>query len=339
LSKHIVSVAVAVFCVLLSGCHSHVLGFAPSAPPEITSKASDPLLSIRDGKSWLQQYEDNLPNCLGDNKIPIQDGKNCPDGNSGAEEARMRRNQYIDAIRAKIDDSYTKFSEDVHSGNAIFGMASDWAVLGLSGAGSVVADAGLKSVLAATSAGVTGANASYQKQVLNQQGALAIVAAMDATRAQWRTIILRDEQLSITQCSLQQALVDLRQYYAAGTILRGLNYIQGQMQNQAQSAQDEAEAIKSGLLTISETAIPQGTVGQKYQGATITVTGGTAPYTWKEIGNLPAGITGIQSGNNYVLSGTPSSAAPAIFTLQVTDSGKPQPQTVTAVFTMIVNPS
>jgi hypothetical protein len=109
-------------------------------------------------------------------------------------------------------------------------------VLGMSGAGSVIADAGIKSILAAASGGVVGATASVDKQVLNQQNMLAIIAVMDAQRTTQIAVIGQHEKSSITDYPMEAALVDLRTYYVQGTVLSALQGIQATAQQQQSKA-------------------------------------------------------------------------------------------------------
>jgi hypothetical protein len=64
--------------------------------------------------------------------------------------------------------------------------------------------------------------------------------------------------------------------------------------------------------------LPNGTVGTPYTG-TLTVTNGTAPFTWSLTG-LPASLTFASSGTTVTISGTPLVAATITGTATVTDS-------------------
>jgi uncharacterized protein (TIGR03437 family) len=84
----------------------------------------------------------------------------------------------------------------------------------------------------------------------------------------------------------------------------------------------------SGPLTIITTTVPSGAVNVAYPSTTLQVSGGTFPYTWAVVaGNLPAGL----SLNTYagVISGSPTTAGPFTFTVEVSDSSAPTPQTAT----------
>jgi len=78
-------------------------------------------------------------------------------------------------------------------------------------------------------------------------------------------------------------------------------------------------------------APPAGKVGVAYSNQ-LTVTNGTAPFTWSvSTGTLPAGLTLSSSG---LLSGTPTTVGSSTFTVQVVDgSGQSATQSVTLVVT------
>lgn len=86
------------------------------------------------------------------------------------------------------------------------------------------------------------------------------------------------------------------------------------------------------LVISSASPLPGGTVGASYQQA-LTVTGGSAPYSWSVIaGALPGGVTLNPTGT---LAGTPTTAGTNAFTLQVTDAAT---AAATKAFTLIVLP-
>jgi phospholipase C len=74
-------------------------------------------------------------------------------------------------------------------------------------------------------------------------------------------------------------------------------------------------------LQITTQSLPGGTQRTSYN-ASLTATGGTAPYTWSiPSGSLPAGLTLVTSTG--VISGAPTSTGTSSFTAQVTDSESP----------------
>ena len=81
--------------------------------------------------------------------------------------------------------------------------------------------------------------------------------------------------------------------------------------------------VTSPPMTFITTSLPQATEGSTYT-ATISVTGGTSPYTWTIVsGTLPSGL--ILGATTSVISGTPArgTAGTHSFTIGVTDSSTP----------------
>jgi large repetitive protein len=71
-------------------------------------------------------------------------------------------------------------------------------------------------------------------------------------------------------------------------------------------------------LTVTTSSLPGGTVGTSYS-QTLAATGGSGGYTWSVTsGTLPAGLALSASGS---ITGTPTTAGTASFTVTVTDSG------------------
>lgn len=90
-------------------------------------------------------------------------------------------------------------------------------------------------------------------------------------------------------------------------------------------------------LTVSTTALPTAAINVSYS-ATLSATGGVAPYQWglsSGSASLPQGLVLSPSG---VISGIPSVVGTYSFTVQVTDSEGPSPATATQTLTLIVNP-
>ena len=87
-------------------------------------------------------------------------------------------------------------------------------------------------------------------------------------------------------------------------------------------------------LQLTSTSVPGGQVSVPFS-ATLTASGGIAPYTWSvSSGALPAGLT--LGASNGQISGTPTQAGSFPFTIQVRDSTA-SPQTASQAFTATIN--
>lgn len=88
-----------------------------------------------------------------------------------------------------------------------------------------------------------------------------------------------------------------------------------------------------GPVVVTTTSLPNGIVGQVYSQG-LSASGGQPPYTWAVIsGSLPSGLT---LSSNGVLSGTPTAAVLANFTVRATDSAA-SPQQGSAALTLTVD--
>ncbi len=91
--------------------------------------------------------------------------------------------------------------------------------------------------------------------------------------------------------------------------------------------------LVQAALKVTTPSLPDGIVGLSY-GVTLTATGGPLPFTWSlAAGSLPATLTLTAAGN---ISGTPSAATVANFTVQVKDANN---NTDTQVLHITVNPA
>ncbi|MDU0314710.1 putative Ig domain-containing protein [Phycicoccus sp. M110.8] len=76
--------------------------------------------------------------------------------------------------------------------------------------------------------------------------------------------------------------------------------------------------VVAAPLSVTTASLPGGTVSTAYS-QTLAASGGTKPYTWTVVqGAVPSGLTLSTAG---VLSGTPTAAGSATFTVQVTGGG------------------
>ncbi len=99
----------------------------------------------------------------------------------------------------------------------------------------------------------------------------------------------------------------------------------------AQTAAANLSITITSSLTIITSSLPNGVVGNSYS-ATVTAGGGNSPYTFSiASGSLPAGLT--LTGGTGGISGTPSAAGTANFTVQAKDSSNPA-ETATANLTI-----
>ncbi|HTZ59429.1 MAG TPA: putative Ig domain-containing protein [Acidobacteriaceae bacterium] len=96
-------------------------------------------------------------------------------------------------------------------------------------------------------------------------------------------------------------------------------------------------ASATASLTLSPSTLPTAVLNTAYS-TTLTATGGAAPYTFALTNNtsLPAGLSLSSTGG---ITGTPTAAGNTNFSVEVEDSTKPTPLTLTANLSLTVNPT
>jgi hypothetical protein len=102
---------------------------------------------------------------------------------------------------------------------------------------------------------------------------------------------------------------------------------------------DYTLSVNAPTISISPTSLPDGTVGSIYSTQTMSVSGGTAPYTFEFSGILPDGMTFDTATGE--IGGTPTTQSFYSFTAKVTDSstGSGPYSAQTAVSINIVTPA
>jgi len=88
-------------------------------------------------------------------------------------------------------------------------------------------------------------------------------------------------------------------------------------------------------VSITDGALPNGTVDTSYPATTLTAAGGTSPYSWSVVSRaLPPGL--VLSGDG-IITGIPSVAGTFVFTISVSDSSSPA-QTASKTLTIVIQP-
>jgi hypothetical protein len=94
--------------------------------------------------------------------------------------------------------------------------------------------------------------------------------------------------------------------------------------------------VSTAPLAITTKNLPNAIIGTSYS-ASLSATGGTAPYSWQLAGgSLPSGLLLSSSG---LITGSPSQQEGSSFTVQVVDSSTSNPAKVTAVLSIPVFPA
>ncbi|MET3130887.1 hypothetical protein AAKU55_001145 [Oxalobacteraceae bacterium GrIS 1.11] len=185
----------------------------------------------------------------------------------GMEEQRQIRNEFIEIRSALIDKNYKDFKKEIYFQRVGGNVSADIALLGLSGVGTAVSAATAKTWLSAISGGITGARVSVDKNVYFDQTLPALLAQMDGSRGVIRLRLLQAQALDVYSYPLMQAVADLEDYYAAGTIASAISGVTAQANIAKQDAataidnhvSKSAAEIKTILTEQGVTVIPTST--------------------------------------------------------------------------------
>jgi hypothetical protein len=191
LTKLLPSLAV---LLLLSGCASLKAYPERSVDPDAELKAMEKFLQ----PSAITQYDSQQ------------------DSDRNGLSKRAWRNEVANARVRAIDLHFTTFQQRLFQEGVGLGIATDWVVLALNAAGSLVT--GPANALSAASAGIGGGRASFDKNAFFDKSMPTLLAAMVAKRKEVLVRIREGLTREIEEYPLGLALNDLDSYYNAGTI-------------------------------------------------------------------------------------------------------------------------
>jgi hypothetical protein len=160
---------------------------------------------------------------------------------------RQYRDSVIWRVISKDDDSFHLFTRNVRSDRALMNMSADGAAIFLSGLAAVTGTAGEKAALAVLSGGVLSAKGSVDRQLFNQETMTALLTRMRAARLAALVPIKRGLSLSADAYPLEQALVDLREYADAGSLLATIEAITTDAGKVTQKAEEGLLLIDRGV--------------------------------------------------------------------------------------------
>lgn len=156
---------------------------------------------------------------------------------------KLSRNKIVNGRLRAIDIHFSAFQKELYKEGVTLNVGTDWALLGLSGAGAVVGGASTKAILAAIAGGITGGKASFDKHVFFEKTMPVLLGQMVALRKQ-KLVTIRDGlQSPDSQYPLDQALVDVEAYYHAGTLPGAIIEIAEQAGTSAKQAEKQLRIV------------------------------------------------------------------------------------------------
>lgn len=213
-------------CVLLV---TSLLGFGCAsikAYPDRSVKVKDQLSAL----SW----------CFDEEKI-----KNGPAG----KEPTDWRNEVVNCKIRAIDLQFTSFEQSLSQENVGLNAVVDLAAVGLGAATAVVGSSATKSILGAISGGLIGGKGIIDKDLFYSKTMPALLAQMEAQRKTQLVKIRTGLQSPANKYPLSEALIDVEEYYKAGSIPAA---VQGIIEQAGAKAQEQTAELKRLLPATRE---------------------------------------------------------------------------------------
>lgn len=163
-----------------------------------------------------------------------------------ASEKNDYRNEVVHARVRAIDINYNSFLEKLSYESKSLNIGTDGTVLLLGAAGAVSTVSSTQAILAAAAAAVTGAKASFDKNAFYDTTVVALISQMNATRKDVLARIYSGLELNHKKYSLMKALIDIEDYFQAGTIIGAVNAVSESSGAQKNKADKKIESILEG---------------------------------------------------------------------------------------------
>jgi hypothetical protein len=166
---------------------------------------------------------------------------------TSADQKKVIRDRIIYSDISQIDQQFNKFKVNINSQENILSIGTDFISLALAGLGATLGGAATKAALAAASAGVIGAKAGIDKDVLYQKTITALTTEMEAQRSLVFARIITNTHSDVVKYPLEAASKDLQDYYQAGTLVNALEGVNQSAGEKAQAADAEVAAALRSL--------------------------------------------------------------------------------------------
>jgi hypothetical protein len=153
------------------------------------------------------------------------------------------RNEVVNGRLAAIDIQYNLYQQSLYEQGIGTNILTDWVILGLGGATTVVGGAATKAALGAAITGITGAKVSIDKNAYFDKTLPALVAKMQATRKEVLVRLRTGLNKDVDVYPLTQALVDLEDYYNAGTIPGAIAGVTASANADGKKADEELKVV------------------------------------------------------------------------------------------------
>lgn len=179
----------------------------------------------------------------------IEDYHEAKKAGASADELKSLRNRFISGRLTMMNIRYIQFIRHTTSDKQLLDSAAEITGIGLNIAGVSFASAATKTALAGAAAGVSGSKATIDKNYYFEKTIPALIAAMNAQRKAALVPILRGTQKEVTEYPFEQGVVDLHNYYFAGTFIGAIQVIQADAGVKERQKDRDIKIAKIGPMT------------------------------------------------------------------------------------------
>jgi hypothetical protein len=199
---------------------------------------------------------------------------------------KIVRNEIIDARMAEIDSKFADYERALYQEGIGSGVGTDWAVLSITAATTIVGAAKTKTALGAIATAIVGGHAAFDKRALFDKTLPALMAQMVAEREKIRVDIrvheVNDEVESYTWFAAES---DLRKFEYAGSIPGAISVVSLDAGQKAAKATQDLKELTTGKFG-RDAATAQLRQFWKPDGTNIDANNQTKLKTWMQENGL-----------------------------------------------------
>jgi hypothetical protein len=180
-----------------------------------------------------------------------------------AQDDPVKRNVLLNDLILIVDLNYYEWEKRLFSKKAAFDLGTNAALLGLGGATALASATGTANILGQISTGITGFKASVDTDILQKNSIPSLVSKMRAARqtqlAKMQAAMIQMQNKvptgpsPVDLYSVEQGLLDLNVYYAAGTFVGALQDITAKAAEEKKAADEKINALKLNAPLINNT--------------------------------------------------------------------------------------
>lgn len=184
---------------------------------------------------------------------------------AGKDPSGVKRNILLNDLILLVDLNYNHWEKLLYNKKAGFDLGTDAAVLGLGGATALTGMTSVANVLGQITTGITGFKTAVDSDLLQKNAVPALVAKMRAARA---TQLLKIQAAMtsegkpigpspLSNYSVEQGLIDVNAYYAAGTFVSALQDITAKASEEQKTAEAKTADLKPNSRVVNQTSKPK----------------------------------------------------------------------------------